>query len=266
LKKYLKSFSIIILLFLVSIYSTNLITDYVFENQPFHFIGNTPFDLENIEIVSEKPSNSKAILSFENNSLNIILPKDAQYIQDIMPEINIINYKISKLQNRLISNYITVDHEVRQSRIFEISKTIKELLIFSFIFFAGLYIDVFGKKSYFLLSFNYVKQFLTKIIYFSSIVISIIIISNLLTDYIFIEKLFFISVSSVVFANIFTKKIIKGIIYIISLYLYFLPPFEINYNYFFILSILINFIISFFMVKNINIIKTDKIKEENIDD
>lgn len=114
MKKYLKSFSIIILLFLVSIYSTNLITDYVFKDQPFHFMGEAPFDLENIEKVSEKPSNSKAILSFENNSLNIILPKDAQYIQDIMPEINIINYKISKLQNKLISNYITVDQEVHQ--------------------------------------------------------------------------------------------------------------------------------------------------------
>jgi hypothetical protein len=82
----------IILLFFVFIYSANLITDYVFESQPFHFIGEAPFDLDNVQKVSEKPKNTKALLSFKNNTLNIILPKNAQYIQEIMPEINIINY------------------------------------------------------------------------------------------------------------------------------------------------------------------------------
>jgi len=266
LKKYFKSFSMIILLFFVFIYSANLITDYVFESQPFHFIGEAPFDLDNVQKVSEKPKNTKALLSFKNNTLNIILPKNAQYIQEIMPEINIINYKISKLQNQLVSNYITVDEEISQSKIFEISKIIKEVIIFSFIFFSGLIIKVFSQKSYFLLSFNYVRQFLSKIIYFSSIVISIIIISNILTDYIFIERLFFISVSSVIIANIFSNKWIKSLIYFISLYFYFLPPFDVNYNYLFITAILINFVLSYFLVRNINIIKIDKIKEENTND
>ncbi|MGM0640979.1 MAG: hypothetical protein ACQESN_06110 [Thermotogota bacterium] len=262
----LKSFFIIILIFFTSIYSVNIITDYFFNNQPFHFIGEAPFDIDNIEKVNEKPANTKALLSYENGSLNIFLPKDAQYIQQIMPEINIINYKISKLQNELISNYITVDENINQSKIFEISKTAKEILIISFIFLSGIFSKAFTKKSYFLLSFNYVKQFLNKIIFFSIMIISIILISNFLTDYIFIERLFFFSVSSVILANTFVLKWIKILIYILTLYFYFLPPIVINYNYLFFTAILINFFIAYISTKKINIIKTENIEEEKSND
>ena len=262
----LKSFFILLLIFFVSIYSVNIITDYFFNNQPFHFIGEAPFDIDNIKKVNEKPENTKALLSYENGSLNIILPKNAQYIQQIMPEINIINYKISKLQNELISNYITVDENINQSKIFERSKNAKEILIISFIFISGILSNAFTKKSYFLLSFNYVKQFLNKIIIFSIMIISIILISIFLTDYIFIERLFFISVSAVILTNTFMLKWIKAIIYILTLYFYFLPPIDMNHNYFFFIAILINFLVAFFSVKNINIIKTENLEEENLDD
>lgn len=265
MKKLFISYFWIIIIFLVSLYSINLITDYMFKTQPFHFIGDAPIDLDNIIKVDKKPTNTKALLSYKNDSLIITLPKDAQYIQEIMPEINIINYKISKMQNKLITNYIVIDDEIHQSKIFEISKIIKEIMIISFIFLAGIISKPFTKKSYFLLSFNYIKQFLNKIIFFSAIVITIAILSNFLTEYLFIEKLFFIGVSSVIIANSFMIKWIKLLIFILTIFIYFIP-FTINYNYIFFISIIINFIISYFSVKNINIINSKKIEEENLDD
>lgn len=263
MKKTILKCILIFCIYLLLIYFINDISSSIFRNQKFHFIGNAPFRSDRINEVSNFPENSKAVLKYTDGNLIVYLPYGAEYFTQIIDDINLINYQLSKLENHLVNSFYEVTDKFDLSSIFEYSKKVKYSVTTFFIILFGLTLNPFNKNKYLLFTFFYQKKFIANIIIFS-------IFS--LGAYIIYETRFFIyndsnlplfaGISGVFLIGIFNKLIFKSLIILLSISLLYINIIHNYIYYIFIISIILNMIYSFIYIKKYQYIN---IKEKSIE-
>ncbi|BBE30100.1 hypothetical protein OSSY52_02410 [Tepiditoga spiralis] len=253
--KIKKVFFIFIIYFLL-IYFLNDISNKIFENEKIIYIGKVLFNKEKLVEMNSMPEYAKAVIKYSDGKMLVYIPKNTEYFRKILPDLKIIASNISVLEKKVIVPTFIESDTLKRSRVFEITKDVYYFIFAIFIAILGFVYRPFSSKKYFLLSFKYKKQFIIPIFMFS-ILSFFIYLTSYFFDYSTISIPFFIGVSIVFIENIFQNKIFRAMSLIILVFI----PFVNDTYFIFIVSMIINLIVSLILLKKYNFIK-EKSKDE----
>ncbi|WP_165144908.1 hypothetical protein [Marinitoga sp. 38H-ov] len=254
MRKYILS----IIFLIIYLLSSQIIFNYIFQNEPYFYYGSFPIESKNLKFSKEFPQQAKAVLSLEDNILKIYLPKDSDYFDLIFKDIKVILYDISIKLNKIVKPYFIEVSNLKSPDIYLLFLKISGLIVYTIIFFNGLFFSVFDKNNLKLLFLHYYKTISLRIFSFLFVILSFFLIIYFFNSNLII---YILSALSMVFLSSVSKNFyIYLLMYIIglilSLNLYNIKYFIIILFLSFVINIIINTIIIYFT-------KTNKVKEEN---
>lgn len=245
-----------ILFLIVYLFLSQMIFNYIFQNEPYFYYGLFPIESGNLKLSKEFPQQAKAILTLEDTILKVYLPKNSNYFDLIFKEIKIILYDISIKLNKIVKPYFIEVSNLKAPNVYLLYLRLSGLIAYTIVFFNGLIFTLFDKNNLKLLLLHYYKTIMMRLFSFLIIIFSFFLILYYFNPDIIIYIIY--SLSFVFLASIFKKNYIKLIFYIIG----FVVSFYVNNIKIAIIILLISILFNI-ILNTISIYKVKNSKEEN---